>query len=67
MSPTHAGIRDLHIRDFRGIDDLTLSFVGPGDYPSEHRGSPEHGGSPRHRRRRRGRNPPKHRGSTLEP
>ncbi len=35
MSPTHAGIRDLHIRDFRGIDDLTLSFVGPKDYPTQ--------------------------------
>jgi energy-coupling factor transporter ATP-binding protein EcfA2 len=31
----HAGIRDLHIRDFRGIDDLTLSFIGPGDYPTQ--------------------------------
>jgi predicted ATPase len=29
------GIRDLHIRDFRGIDDLTLSFVGPKDYPTQ--------------------------------
>lgn len=35
MSPTHAGIRDLRIRDFRGIDELYLSFVGPGDYPTQ--------------------------------
>ena len=35
MSPTHAGIRDLHLHDFRGIDDLRLSFVGPSNYPTQ--------------------------------
>jgi energy-coupling factor transporter ATP-binding protein EcfA2 len=35
MSSTHVGIRDLYIRDFRGIDELNLSFVGPNDYPTQ--------------------------------
>jgi energy-coupling factor transporter ATP-binding protein EcfA2 len=35
MSSTHIGIRGLYIRDFRGIDELSLSFVGPNDHPTQ--------------------------------
>ncbi len=31
----HAGIREITIKDFRGIDQLHLSFVGPHDYPTQ--------------------------------
>ncbi len=31
----HAGIREIAITDFRGIDELQLSFVGPHDYPTQ--------------------------------
>jgi energy-coupling factor transporter ATP-binding protein EcfA2 len=34
MSDFHPGIREISIKDFRGIDELKLSFVGPRDYPS---------------------------------
>ena len=35
MPDLHAGIREIHIRNFRGIDELKLSFVGPRDYPTQ--------------------------------
>lgn len=35
MSNLHAGIREITIKDFRGIDELTLSFVEPHDYPTQ--------------------------------
>jgi predicted ATPase len=35
MSDFHAGIREITIKDFRGIDELKLSFVGPHDYPTQ--------------------------------
>ncbi len=35
MSNFHAGIREITIKDFRGIDELKLSFVGPREYPTQ--------------------------------
>ena len=35
MSNLHVGIREILIRDFRGIDELKLSFLGPNDYPTQ--------------------------------
>ena len=35
MPYLHAGIREIPIRNFRGIDELKLSFVGPRDYPTQ--------------------------------
>jgi len=31
----HAGITDISIRDFRGIDNLHISFKGPSEYPTQ--------------------------------
>jgi energy-coupling factor transporter ATP-binding protein EcfA2 len=35
MSNLHAGIREITIKDFRGIDELKLSFVGLHDDPTQ--------------------------------
>jgi len=35
MDKLHAGIREIKIENFRGIDCLHLSFVGPNDYPTQ--------------------------------
>lgn len=35
MNMTHAGIREIKIEDFRGVESLHLSFVGPQDYPNQ--------------------------------
>jgi energy-coupling factor transporter ATP-binding protein EcfA2 len=35
MTDLHAGIREISIKDFRGIDELRLSFVDPRGYPTQ--------------------------------
>ena len=35
MSNLHAGIREITIKNFRGIDELKLSFVGLREYPTQ--------------------------------
>lgn len=35
MDSLHAGIREIRIENFRGIDCLDLSYVGPNDYPTQ--------------------------------
>jgi predicted ATPase len=35
MNELHAGIREITIKNFRGIDELKLSFVGPNGYPTQ--------------------------------
>jgi len=35
MTKLHAGITEISIRDFRGIDSLDIAFKGPSEYPTQ--------------------------------